>query len=101
MQTLGATVQATTTYVLRLSIGARADFPFTGYFVALMAGNVTLAYDNSSLSPAAGTFLSDQIRYLSGHPIQEGQPLQIFVKSLGAGQVNIDNVSLTAMPTAN
>jgi len=98
LQTLGITVQAKTKYTLKLSVGARADYPFTGYNAALMAGNVTLAHD-SSLSPGAGTFLTDVIVYNAGEtPPQLGQPLQIFIQSKGTGQVAIDNVSLTATP---
>jgi hypothetical protein len=101
LQTLGATVQANTTYVLRLSVGARADAAFAGYVAALMAGNVTLASD-SSLAPAAGTFLTDVIVYKSGaNPPQLGQPLTIFIKSKGTtGGVAVDNVSLYATPTS-
>jgi hypothetical protein len=70
---------------------------FTGYSAALLAGNVNLAYDNS-LAPAPGTFLTDVIVYNSGAaPPQLGQRLQILVRSVGTGQVDIDNVSLTAM----
>jgi hypothetical protein len=53
LQTLGATVQANTTYILTLSIGARADYPFTGYLAALMAGNVILASRNAA-TPVGG-----------------------------------------------
>jgi hypothetical protein len=61
-QTLGATVQANTTYILRVTVGARADFPFTGYLAALMAGNVTLAAGNRA-TPAGGTFVTEEIAY--------------------------------------
>lgn len=69
-------------------------YPFTGYMAALMAGNVVLASDNT-LSPAPGTWLTDVIVLKTGaaRP-QLGQPLQIFVKSFGTGQVD-DDVSLT------
>jgi hypothetical protein len=88
-------VVADNTYTLKLSVGHRADFAFTGYFAALMAGNVVLAYDNS-LSPAAGTFQTDVIVYKTGNsPPQFSQPITIFVKSFGTGQVDIDDVSLT------
>ena len=96
VQTLGDTVQANTTYVLKISLGARADVPFTGYVAALMAENVTLASDNR-VTPASGTFARDVIVYNSGaNPPQLGKSLQIFVKSLGTGQVNVAAVSLTA-----
>jgi len=92
VQTLGATVRANTIYVLKLSLGARADVPFTGYVAELMAGNVTLAFDDK-VTPASGTFSPDVIRYNSGpNPPQLGEPLQILVKSFGTGQVNVASV---------
>jgi len=98
LQTLGATVQANTTYTLRLSIGARSDYSFTGYLASLMAGNVTVA-SNHSATPVGGSFITDTIVYNSGAtPAQLGQPLQIIVKSVGTGQVNVGGASLTYAP---
>lgn len=98
LQTVGATVAANTTYTLTLSVGARADIGFTGYSAMLLAGDVPLASD-SSLSPAPGSFLTDVIVYQSGAtPAQLGKALQILIRSAGTGQVDIDNVSLTAAP---
>jgi hypothetical protein len=95
-QTLSDTVQANTNYVLKIEIGARADVPFTGYLASLKAGNVVLA-SSSKATPTGGTFVTDAITYSSGaNPPQLGKPLQISVKSLGFGQVNIRAVSLTA-----
>jgi len=95
LQTLGATLQANTTYTLTLAVGARADYPFTGYLASLMAGNVAVAASHSA-TPVGGTFVSDVIEYNSGaSPAQLGQPLQIFVKSVGTGEVNIAKVTLT------
>jgi hypothetical protein len=94
-QTVPALVRANALYTLTLSIGNRADYPLTGYVASLNAGNVSLSSDNS-LAPAFGTFLTDVIVYKSGpNPDQLGQPLQISIKSVGGGQVNVDNVSLT------
>jgi hypothetical protein len=60
-----------------------------------MAGNVPVAASHSA-TPVGGTFATDVIEYSSGaSPAQLGQPLQIFVKSVGAGQVNIAAVTLT------
>jgi hypothetical protein len=96
LQTVGATVQANTTYTLKVSVGARTDFPFTGYTAALLAGNVTLAFGNKA-TPVGGTFVTEVVVYESGDtPAQLGQPLQILVKSLGNGQIDITGVSLTA-----
>jgi len=98
LQTVGATVQANTTYTLTLGVGARADYSFTGYFAALMAGNVTLASGNSA-TPVGGEFVNEVIVYNSGAtPARLGLPLQILVKSIGTGEVNIVAVSLTATP---
>jgi hypothetical protein len=98
LQTLGATVQANTKYTLTLSVGARLDYSFTGYNAALVAGNVTLAQDDT-LIPGPGKFLEDMIVYNSGAtPPQLGKPLQILIQSKGTGQVAIDNVSLSATP---
>lgn len=96
LQTLGDSLQANTTYVFKLSVGARADYPFTGYMASLLAGNVKLASSNSA-TPAGGTFVTDVVVYNSGtSPAQLGKPLQILVRSLGTGQVNISGVSLSA-----
>jgi hypothetical protein len=97
-QTLGANIEANTTYILTLSVGARADYPFTGYQAVLLAGNVPLASRNAA-TPVGGTFVTDAVVYESGaNPPQSGQPLQILVRSMGTGQVNIAAVSLTATP---
>jgi hypothetical protein len=90
-QTLGATVQANTVYILKLSVGHRLDEAFTGYLATLLAGSVTVASDDT-LNPAAGTFLEDVIVYESGPtPALLGQLLAISIRSIGTGQVNIDN----------
>src|SRR5579871_4345989 len=65
LQTLGATVQANTTYVLKMSVGARADYIFTGYTAWLLAGNVVLASGHKS-TPVGGTFVSEVVVYESG-----------------------------------
>jgi hypothetical protein len=100
LQTLGATVQANTTYILTVEVGARADYPFTGYVAYLLAGNVTLASGHRA-TPVGGTFVTEVVGYESGAtPAQLGQPLQILITSTGDGQVDIQSVALTALPTA-
>jgi hypothetical protein len=97
-QTVGATLQANTTYTLTLSVGHRADEAFTGYVATLLAGSVAVAYDDS-LNPAAGTFVEDTITYTTGAtPALRGQLLAISIRSVGTGQVNIANVALTYSP---
>jgi hypothetical protein len=97
LQTLGDAVQANTTYILKIKVGARADYPFTGYTASLLAGNVPLASSNRA-TPVGGTFVTDVIIYNSGaNPAQLGKPLQILVMSTGTGQTNVQSVSLTAV----
>lgn len=96
LQTLGDTLQANTTYKLKVRLGARADYPFTGYNAELMAGNLMLASGNNA-TPAGGAFVTETVTYNSGaNPAQLGKPLQILITSAGPGQVNISDVSLTA-----
>jgi hypothetical protein len=100
LQTLGATVQANTTYILTVEVGARADYVFTGYEASLLAGNVTLASGHKA-TPVGGTFVAEVVLYQSGaNPAQLGQPLQILITSTGDGQVDIQSVALTAAPAA-
>ena len=95
LQTLGETVQANVTYVLKVTVGARADYPFTGYEATLMAGNVVVAAGNKS-TPVGGGFATEVLTYSSGAtPAQLGKPLQILIKSLGTGTVDVSAVVLT------
>jgi hypothetical protein len=96
LQTLADTLQANTTYTLKVKVGARADLEFTGYNASLMAGNVTLVSGNNA-TPTSGTFVTETVTYNSGaSPAQLGKSLQILITSVGPGQVNISDVSLTA-----
>jgi len=99
LQTLGATVQANTTYALYVKVGARADYVFTGYVVTLLAGNVVLTSGHHA-TPVGGDFVTEAISYESGAtPSQLGQPLQILITSTGNGQVDIADVVLYSAPT--
>jgi hypothetical protein len=53
LQTLGDTLQPNTLYVLKVKVGARTDYPFTGYSAGLVAGNVTVASGNTA-TPVGG-----------------------------------------------
>jgi hypothetical protein len=107
-QTLAATVQANTLYTLDVSVGARADFPFSQYTITLEAGGTVLASD-SSLDPAAGSFLADTITFFSGPtPTTLGQSLEIELSATGlsapggtAAQADFDKVLLDASPTTS
>jgi len=101
LQTVGANLQANTTYTLTMLVGARADYPFTGYVASILAGDVTVASGHAA-TPVGGSFVPEEIVYHSGAtPPQLGEPLQVFVKSVGTGQVNVRAVavSMTASET--
>jgi hypothetical protein len=104
-QAVPASVQANTLYTLDVSVGARADFPFSQYTVALEAGGTVLASD-SSLNPAAASFLPDIITFSSGPaPPTLGQQLDIAISATGlsalgtAAQADFDEVLLDASPS--
>ena len=95
LQTTGDTVQANVTYTLKVTVGARADYPFTGYVAELLAGNAVVAAGNRA-TPVGGGFATEVLTYASGAtPPQLGAPLQILVRSLGTGQVDVAAVTLT------
>jgi len=99
-QVLGATLQADTLYILSVDVGHRADEPFPGYAVELLAGGILLASE-SSLVPDPGEFLTSTLTYqeTAGDPV--GQPLEIrLVSTESPGdlkfQTNFDDVRLDA-----
>lgn len=96
-QVLTTPLEPLTTYVLEVEIGWNNNDPFAGYIVQLRAGGVLLAEDDSSRTPAQGTFLTSTVRYTSGadHP-QLGQPLEVRLLSPGI-QANFDDVRLSAV----
>jgi hypothetical protein len=101
VQTLGASLQPNTTYTLFFSVCARADYPFAGYSVELLAGSTTLASD-SSLAPRSGTFVTGRIVYSSSsaNPAPLGEALGIRLTGNGRGaQADFDKISLDATPT--
>ena len=98
-QTLTASLEADTTYMLMVDVGNRLNYPFSHYMIELIAGDVTLA-SGSSLNPAAGTFLTDTIVFNSGsNPAQLGQNLAIQLSAVINGQADFDNVRLEANAT--
>ena len=100
-QILTATLQPNTVYTLTVDVGHRLDnssAPPTGFMITLLAGNTVIA-SFSSLSPAAGTWMTAIASYTSSanDPLA-GQLLQIIlsVNSPWPYQVNFDNVRLDA-----
>ena len=113
-QTLGATLQPSTTYTLTVATGWRADlaaYPnYPGYGIELWAGGTLLAFDydtsngGSGTGPAAGTWKDVTATYTSPASVT-ADPLQIrllagnAVNSGTAIQTNYDNVRLDAAPS--
>jgi hypothetical protein len=99
VQTLDATLQPGTTYTLVFSVGSRADYPFAGYRVELLAGSTTVASD-SALAPPSGTFVAGRIVYSSNAgPALLGQKLGIRLTGNQGGDSCFDKISLDATPT--
>jgi len=96
IQDLGFAPSANTTYTLTVSVGQRADFPFTAYAVELLVGTTSVASD-TTLRPAVATFALDRVSYNSGSSPGTGH-LFIRLSVSGGGQAEFDQVALTASP---
>jgi hypothetical protein len=105
-QTLTTNLSAFTTYALSYYVGASNPVygAYNGYRAVLSAGGVTLASDNTAVTPSNGTFLQDNLTFDSANatPAQLaviGDPLTItfFLGSSNStgGVVAFDLVQLT------
>jgi hypothetical protein len=101
-QAVNANVQSNTFYTLQVSVGHRADFPFSQYTVDLEAAGTVLVSD-SSLSPGPGSFVTDTLTFFSGlAPPSLGQQLGIRLSATGrdvtgaSAQADFDLVLLDA-----
>jgi len=105
-QVLAETVKADTTYTLSVEVGNNVlpIAPWTGYTVQLLAGGTVLDADDNSLTIAADTIKTSTVVYASGADDvadpNVGLPLQIRLLSLGGGEVNFDDVQLSAVGPA-
>lgn len=85
-------------YTLQVDVGNRLDSGFPGYRIELLAGGSVLAQDNSSLTPALGTFQTSTISYTAAaNDAHLGAALQIRLSSAGV-QTNFDDVRLDFQP---
>jgi hypothetical protein len=101
-QTLTTDLAANTSYTLTFFVGNDLLLPYTGYTAELTANGVTLASDNSAVSPTAGNFLQDTIQFTSSsNPAELGQPLGITFSDVGFNSVAFDDVQLTATSAGN
>jgi hypothetical protein len=100
-QNLAATLALNTTYTLSVDVGKRLDMGFTSYLIELLAGSTVIASDNTTLNPAAGTFLLSTRTYNSGAAnILAGQTLSILLRGNAGGQPDFDAVALNAVVSA-
>jgi hypothetical protein len=103
-QFLTNTLAAGQTYTLSGAIGNRGD----GYgmltsdreYVALVAGSTIIAQNTNLTHPAPSAFLAWTISYTAPAAGFPAGPLQIRLGQDGAGEVNYDNITLTATPAA-
>jgi Tol biopolymer transport system component len=102
-QVLSSTLQANSTYTLRVDVGNRADYPFSLYTIELLAGTTVLASSANTVAPEEGAFLTDTLVYNvgAGHAAL-GQPLAIRLSATGRtasgsfeAQTNFDDVRLS------
>jgi hypothetical protein len=103
-QILTNTLAANQTYTLTGAIGNRGDgyglLPSDQVYVELMAGDTIIAANTNLPHPAPGGFLSWTISYTTPAPGFPSGPLQIQLGQNGAGEVNLDNITLTAEPAS-
>jgi hypothetical protein len=96
-QVLTTPLAANTMYTLTFFVGNDLLLAYDGYTAALTANGVTLASDNSAVSPTPGHFLQDSITFNSGpNPAQLGQDLGITFSDVGFQSVAFDDVQLTS-----
>jgi hypothetical protein len=101
-QILTTNLVAETSYVLQVDVCDRTEVINTtpNYLIEFIAGTTTLINDGSSLAPTSGC-LTSSINYVSSNSdIELGNALQIKLSSTGGGQVNFDNVRLSAISVA-
>ena len=104
-QVLTNTLVANQTYTLSGAIGNRGDWygllPTDQAYVALVAGDTIIAENVNLPHPAPGSFLSWTISYTTPATGFPSGPLQIQLGQNGAGEVNFDNITLTADPASS
>ena len=111
-QTLSATLQPSSQYILTVNVGNIANDPtlphnqfqfagFPGYRIELLAGGSVIATDNNSLLPGEGVFFTSILQFTSSSNVTPGQALGIRLINLNSSvglEVNFDNVRLAFVP---
>ena len=99
-QVLTETFTADTTYELTVEVGHNNSYGMSGYKVQLLAGGTVIAEDPNSMTIDPDTFKTSTVQYAydAGDAALVGQPLEIRLFALDAGEVDFDDVQLTADP---
>jgi hypothetical protein len=102
-QFLTNTLAASQTYTLSGAIGNRGDgygmLPTDREYGNLLAGTTIIAQNTNLPHPGPGGFLPWTISYTSPASGVPAGPLQIRLGQDGTGEVNFDNITLTASPS--
>jgi hypothetical protein len=98
-QVLTTPLAPNTTYILKVAVGWNNNDEFHGYKVQLRVdGTTILAQDDSSKTPAQGSWVTSVVEYTSGATgVELGKPLEIWLLAPGI-QANFDSVELFAYP---
>jgi hypothetical protein len=99
-QVLTETFTADTTYELTVEVGHNNSYGMSGYKVQLLAGGTVIAEDPNSMTIDPDTFKTSTVQYAydAGDAALVDQPLEIRLFALDAGEVDFDDVQLTAVP---
>jgi YD repeat-containing protein len=97
------TIQANTTYTLKVDVGLIEEIPDGGYTVSLDNGSTAIVTDNNSLTPPSGGFVTSTLTYYTATGSSDtniGGPLTIVLKANSGAfsEMVFDNVRLTATP---
>jgi hypothetical protein len=95
-QDLGATYTSGFTYTLTVMVGRRSTSPSAVGTFDLMRGTTLLA-SSGNIAPASATFSLVTVNY-TATGADAGQAIRIQFNSAGTGQMNFDNVQLSAIP---
>ncbi|UAA38719.1 hypothetical protein KIH87_18980 [Paraneptunicella aestuarii] len=96
-QTLSATLEANTDYVLEFDIGERLDYTVPNYTVTVKADDEVLLQSINPIFPSqAGTFSRATLEFGSENVPGVGSNIVIEIETYGDGQAHFDNFSLTS-----
>lgn len=96
-QTLSATLEANTDYVLEFDVGERLDYTIPNYTITVKADDEILLQSINPVFPSqAGTFSTATLEFGSEDVPGVGSNIIIEIETYGDGQAHFDNFSLTS-----